>query len=491
MSQNKIACEDQPAHLDNAVLPAILRQDFSAFVEKCFHTLCPGDEYRHNWHIDYLCYELSPILSNQSVRLVVNMPPRSLKSLIVSVALPAWLLGHDPTMRVIVASYSDDLSRKHARDFRAVVESKWYRNAFPRMHVGRKNTESELTTTAQGFRLATSIDGTLTGRGGDVIIVDDPIKPADAASEVARTRVNEWFESTLLSRLDDKEKGNILIVMQRLHEDDLAGHVFAKGLYKQISLPAIAVEAQEFDIGPGNVYRRKAGEALHPERESVETLIRVKAGVGSHIFAAQYQQSPVPKEGNLIRRDWLRPYKQLPALKDFDRIVVSWDTAHKVGHGNDYSVGTVWGVKSRHSYLIDVCRGRWEFPDLLRQESNVSTEYRPNVILIEDANSGTALIQTLQQKGYRTVIPIKAKLDKVIRASQQCPQIEAGNLMLPEIAPWLADFESELLAFPNGKFDDQVDSTMQFLQWAAEQAARPKLIIVPPAGEVRESPWKL
>ena len=178
------------------------------------------------------------------------MPPRSLKSICASVALPAWLLGHDPTRRIICASYAQELSVKLANDFRLVVTSDWYRRLFPHTRLDpQKNTETEVVTTARGYRLATSVGGVLTGRGADLIVIDDPMKPQDALSDTKRQAVQQWFDTTLLSRLDDQARGAILLVMQRLHVEDLAGHVLAKDGWAHLDLPAIAEAAADIPIG--------------------------------------------------------------------------------------------------------------------------------------------------------------------------------------------------------------------------------------------------
>ncbi len=461
----------------SALRNAILRRDLASFIAKAFATLCPGEAYQDNWHIDYLAQQLAPAASRQRLRPIINLPPRSLKSLAISVAFPAWLLGHDPSCRIISCSYADELARKHARDTRTILESTWYSGVFPATRINRrKNTETEITTTRQGFRLAASTGGTLTGRGGNVLIIDDPIKPADAESEVERRRANDWFDRTLYSRLDDKRAGVIVVVMQRLHEDDLTGYLIEKGGFEVVSLPAIAAEDQTLAIGGARTFRWRAGAALHPDRESLETLEQIRASIGSRVFEAQYQQSPVPADGNLFKSDWIARYAQAPARERSTPIVQSWDTATKLGDANDYSVCTTWAIHKNQYYLLDVHRDRWAFPDLLRMVKAQAEKHGVDTILIEDANSGAALIQTLRQESRHNVIGIKVTSDKRTRAAQQSAVFEAGRVHLPEAAPWLAAYERELLAFPNGRHDDQVDSSVQFLQWAS--ACSPFLSIV-------------
>jgi hypothetical protein len=201
-----------------------------SFLMKVFETVSPGDEFRPNWHIDGMTYAAELVIDGKIKRLITTVPPRHLKSIIFSVALPAFLLGQDSTKRIICVSYSNELAIKHAIDFRAVMSSDWYRRVFPKTKISReKDTQYETMTTARGYRYATSLGGTLTGRGADLIVLDDPQKPEEALSEAHRNSAGQWFDTTLLSRLDSKSKGAVVIVMQRLHEDDLAGRLFAKG----------------------------------------------------------------------------------------------------------------------------------------------------------------------------------------------------------------------------------------------------------------------
>ena len=215
-------------NVDARVLEALLRRNLNAFVEKSFSTLAPGQAFVPAWHLQAIGWQLERVRRGEIRRLIINMPPRSLKSIMTSVAFPAFLLGHNPAQRIICVSYSGDLAKKHANDFRALVEAPWYRDLFPGARIGKKDSETEIELTARGFRLATSVGGTLTGRGGQLIVVDDPLKPDDALSEAKRSAANQWFANTLLSRLDDKRTGAIVIVMQRVHMDDLTGFLLSQ-----------------------------------------------------------------------------------------------------------------------------------------------------------------------------------------------------------------------------------------------------------------------
>ena len=232
-----------------------------------------------NGHICAIAYCLEQIRLGKIKRLIINVPPRSLKSLMCSVAFPAFVLGHDPSKRLIAVSYGADLAIKHGNDFRAVINSAEYRAIFPGMRVSSmKNTQTEVVTTLNGFRLGTSVDGALTGRGADIIVIDDPIAALAAPSQKAREHVRLWYFNTLLSRLDDKQNGAIVLVMQRLHEDDLAG-VLLRGSdeWTVLSLPAIAERDEQIPIGNGQFYCRRAGDVLHPEREPRDVLESLRA----------------------------------------------------------------------------------------------------------------------------------------------------------------------------------------------------------------------
>ena len=450
---------------DVRTLRAVLRQDLVSFIQKVFSTVSPNDRYLHNWHIDANAWRLQQCLEGPNKRLIITLPPRSLKSICASVAFPAWVLGHDPSKRIICVSYSTELARKHALDCRAVMESPWYKAIFPktRLHPD-KNTELEVMTTARGFRMATSVGGTLTGRGGNFIVLDDPMNPADAMSDVRRETVKQWYDGTLYSRLDNKAEDAIIVVTQRLHVDDLVAHLLEKEEWVHLNIPAKAECDQVYEIGPGQVYERRAGEVLHPEREPLEMLEKIKANLGSYGFAAQYQQNPVPLGGGMIKWQWFQSYRELPPRGPNSQIVQSWDTASKASELNDYSVCTTWQVEGDDCYLIHVARGRLEYPDLKKRVPALAHAHKADAVLIEDSGSGTSLIQDLRREGARC-IAIKPEGDKVTRMCAVSAHIEAGYVYLPERAPWLDDFQTEVLQFPNGRHDDQVDSMSQFLNW--------------------------
>lgn len=453
---------------ERRLFEAVLRQDFASFVAKVFHTVSPGVRYLDNWHIALIAERLDACARGEITRLVINIPPRHLKSICVSVAWPAWLLGHDPGTRIMAASYSRALAVKHALDCRLVLGAAWYRRIFPGVALAPdQNEKHKIQTTARGHRIATSVGGTATGEGADVLIVDDPHNPRQAMSETMRRRALDWFDQTFSTRLDDKRRGAIVVVMQRLHENDLTGHLLAKGGWEHLCLPAVAERRTVVAVGRSRILRRP-GDLLHPAREGPDEIARAKRELGAYGFAAQYQQRPAPADGGIVKRAWFRRYRTPPARPL--RIVQSWDTAHKAAALNDPSVCGTWAETEDGFYLLDVMRARLAYPDLKRAAEGLAEKWRPDAILIEDKASGQSLVQDLRASGRLPVIAIRPESDKLTRMSTVSPVIEAGRVFLPERAPWLHDYEMEMMQFPNAAHDDQVDMTSQFLRWATARA---------------------
>jgi predicted phage terminase large subunit-like protein len=267
--------------------------------------------------------------------------------------------------------------------------------------------------------------------------------------------------------------------MQRLHEDDLVGHVLAQEEWEVLRFPAIAEAAEQFVITtPSGVrsFSRREGDVLHSEREPLTLLQNIRKTLGERNFAGQYQQAPAPPEGNLVKQEWFRRYAPNEQPKRFEQVIQSWDTANKVSELSDYSVCTTWGIRSKQIYLLDVFRQRLEFPELKRAVKERATSFRATVILIEDRASGTQLIQELRRDGLYQVQACKSVKDKVMRLHAQTPKIEGGFVYLPRDAPWLAEYLHELTTFPGAKYDDQADSTSQALEWMAMKSSEPGII---------------
>ena len=450
---------------DARLLRAFLRDDLAAFVEKSFVTLEQGVAYQDNWHIQHLCWQLERVARGDVRRLIINVPPRSMKSITVSVAFSAWVMGRDPTKKVMAISYAEDLARKLSVDTRSVMMTDWYRAAFPKFAFSGRPRNLELGTTLGGYRFAAGMNGSILGRGADLILIDDPIKATDALSEAERRRVNEAFDNTIRTRLNDKVRGAIVIIMQRLHEDDLVGHVRDKDDWEVVSIPAIAPDDQLYQLSDrtSDIHFRRAGDVLHPSREPRPILEQIRRAQGSLTFSSQYQQEPLPLEGNIVKREWLRVYEEAP--EEFDLVIASWDTASTLSETADWSVGTVWGAKGLDFYLLDCLRVRSEVPDLRRQIVSLAEQWDVDQTIVEEGDMGRAIVQDLRRTGHRKVILQKVRTEKLVRFSTQSCRFESGQVHVPANASWYADWLKELLAFPNGKHDDQVDSTSQALAY--------------------------
>jgi predicted phage terminase large subunit-like protein len=449
--------------MDRTLLYAIVRRDLAAFVRKTFQTLSPGQTFVPGWYIRAIAYQLERVLRGEIKRLIINLPPRSLKSMMTSVAFPAYVLGHDPTRRIICASYSSELAHKLSNDFRSLLAGPWYRTVFPGTRIGRyKDSETEIELTRRGFRLATSTGGTLTGRGGDLIIIDDPLKPLDAVSDLKRKAANDWFLNTVISRPDDKRTGAIVIVMQRVHMEDLTGFVLGQSEdWTVLSLPAIAESFETIKLSAFEDHCRRPGEVLAPEREPMEVLEQLRRQLGSDLFYAQYQQAPVPPGGAMIKRHWVLRYTELPPASRGAFIVQSWDTAAKGGPDNDWSVCTTWLLTNDCQwYLLDIWRGRVDYPTLKAKVKEMAQRWQAKQILVEEAGTAIGLIEELRYQ-VPGIAPVKPDKDKVTRMSIASAIFEAGQVHFPESASWLPELEAELFSFPGSRHDDQVDSISQ------------------------------
>lgn len=451
----------------------LLRRDFTSFIERAFYELNPQTLYQPSPHIEAIASKLEECRRGKVRRLIINLPPRHLKSHCSSIAFVAWLLAQDPAAQVICASYGQDLADKLARDCRSVMQSAWYKRLFPLTRLSDRQAVHDFATTASGLRMATSVGGVLTGRGADLILIDDPLKPEEALSETRRKAVNDWYDNTLLSRLNDKERGCIVIIMQRLHQDDLVGHVLEQEKWEVLSFPAIA-EEDETHVIDGvlgqRVFQRRVGDILHPARESATALKALRQTLGEYNFSAQYQQSPSPLGGAMVKTSWLRYYDPASLPTRFTMTVQSWDTANKSEELNDYSVCTIWGVLDQKYYLLDVFRKRLNYPELKRAVKDMAGRYPGSTVVIEDKASGTQLIQDLQHEGVLWVKGYEPppRTDKLMRLHAQTAAFENGFVYLPREALWLNDYVKELTTFPGARYDDQVDSTTQALAYLNE-----------------------
>ncbi len=394
---------------DNATLvAAILGTDLYSFVQASFPIVSGGGHFLPNWHIEAICHELSQVINGRTRRLIITVPPRSLKSICASVCLPAFILGHDPARRIICVSYSEGLARKHANDCRALMRSNLYRAVFPTTRISpAKDTETEVMTTARGSRLATSVGG--------------------------------------------------------------VGHLLEQEGWRHLNLPAIAEEESSVRLSATRSFRRRMGGLLHPERESQSALDELKASMGTMEFSAQYQQAPVPAGGNLIKWSWFKFYDRPPIPLPSDKVIISWDTALSSSQLADYSACVVLLVRHQSIYILDVIRARLEYPDLKRAVLENYHRWRrmaPScALVIERKGSGLSLMQDLRRDNIHA-IGITPEGDKIMRMAAQTAPIEAGAVHLPARAPWVEEFKKEILSFPASKHDDQIDALSQALQRA-------------------------
>lgn len=468
-----------------AMTAEIYRQDLLAFIHRSFLELNPSATFEYNWHQEIIAESLEDVAYGNCKRLIINVPPRHLKSHSASIAFPAWFLGHFPEKQVACVSYAQDFSDTLARQSRRLMDSEFYQALFPTRISRKRDTVADFETTGGGFRFSTSVGGGFTGRGADVIVIDDPLKADEALSDVRRQSVNEWFDNTLRSRLNRQTEGAIIVIMQRLHIDDLVAHVQETEKWKVLSFSAIAEEDEFYKIRTPyrtSRFRRKAGDVLQASLTSRPILETLRGAMTSYHFAAQYQQNPEPPEGHIVKREWLNFYTASEKPDSFGTIVQSWDTAVKDSELANFSVCTTWGIKERKAYLLDVFRRKLSFPDLKKHVERLADRHDATVVLIEDKSSGSSLIQQLRSEGLSKV-QAAPLLDgnKIMRLNGQTPMIEGGFVLFPKSADWLDTYLSEMLSFPSSNYDDQVDSTVYALAWITQN---PRW-----AGNLIKRPW--
>lgn len=462
---------------------AILRKSFSLFVQRCFYELNPSETFINGAYIDLLCNQIQGMNEGENQKLIINLPPRYLKSVICSIALPAFVLGHNPSAKIMCISYGEELASKLAADCKTVIEADWYKELFPQTRIrADKKSVMDFETTKHGGRFATTISGAVTGRGADWIIIDDPLKPIDAFSDIQREKVNELYGNTINSRLNDKNTGKILVVMQRLHVHDLSGFLLENDPdFKSIILPLIAEKDEKWQLinpitGKITIYERKKGELLHPEREGEKIVNSYLNSMSTFVFSAQYQQNPMPIGGGMIKKEWMQYYQQQPY---FGTIILSWDTATKTLERNAYSACVVLGIgRDQKYYLLEVFRSRLDFPDLVRKVKEMTSKYENlmpdrTITLIEDASSGISLKQALIGE-IKNLHSIPCKGTKEQRFNIVALKTEQGTLLFPQqAASWFKDFENEFLTFPYSLFKDQCDALSQALNYVTDGSRNP------------------
>jgi len=446
------------------VLLALLSDNLTAYVQRAFYELRPGVQFHYGLYLRALSHQLERVERGEIERLLILLPPRHLKSHCASVCFPVWALGRDPSRRIITMSYGASLAEEFSVASRRLMMTDWNRAVFPALVIDpKKASAQQLLTTQNGGRIATSVGGTLTGKGGDILIIDDPSKAEDVVSETQRDKLWEWFSGTAMTRLDNPKTGAIIVVAQRLHEDDLPGRLIATDQYEVLELPAIEVRDRKIALPDGGTWTRPKRDILLPGHMDKEDLEAKRREMGSAKFEAQFQQAPAPAGGNIIKPEWFGIVPAVLRRSDYEAVIQSWDPAFVPGESNDYSVCTTWGLIGNYIDLLDVHRAQYLQPDLLRVAAKLREKWKPHLLIVEAVGGGRGIYDQLHRQDRIGIWGHKPKPGKDERMALQSPKLEEGQVRLPQSAPWRQYFLAEAAAFPNGKYDDQVDSMSQAL----------------------------
>jgi len=410
-------------------------------------------------HLLFLNRKLVDVAAGRIKRLMVSMPPRHGKSELVSRYFPAWFLGTFPDKRIMLVSYEADFAATWGRKARDLLEE--HGPSLFGVRVSGNSSAANRWDIAghEGGMVTAGVNGPITGKGADIGIIDDPVKnDQEAMSVTYQERAYEWYKSTFRTRI--QRDGAIILIMTRWHENDLAGKLLAAQEEEGEKWEVVGLPATAEDNDP---LGREFGQPLCPDLFSKDALESIKKAVGSYWWASLYQQRPSPAEGGIFKRNWWQHYRRLP--DKFDEIIQSWDMTFKDTKTADYVVGQVWGRKGANKYLLDQVRDRMDFPATIQAVRTLSAKWpQAKAKLIEDKANGPAVIATLK-KEISGLIPVEPQGSKESRAWAVSPEVEAGNVYLPDpsIAPWVHDFVEECAAFPNGANDDQVDAMSQAL----------------------------
>lgn len=440
---------DQRESLARQAQEELIRRSYAEYFLAAHH-----GRYQIYPHHQLVIEYLQRIADGEQLSLIVEMPPRHGKSAVITETFESFFALRHPDKRIIATAYSDHLARKFGRLNRDKFKefAPLFGLSLSTENFGANNWSIEGRA---GGMISTGIGGSLTGEGADLMIIDDPIKNAEAANSPAqRQKIWDEWESTLSTRLHDG--ASIIVVMTRWNEDDLVGRLLENKSrdWIRIRLPAIAEE--------DDLLGREEGEALWAEKYDEKWAEQKKIEVGSRTWSALYQQRPAPSKGTIFFRNWFKYYKALPKLQS---VIISWDMTFKDEETSDYVVGQVWGKAGAEYYLIDQVRAKMSFPATVQAVRSLAAKHpAARTKLVEDKANGTAVIATLRRE-ISGIIPINPQGGKIVRAQAVSPLFEAGNVYLPDpsIAPWVHDYVEELVVFPNGKHDDQVDSTTQAL----------------------------
>ena len=444
---------------------------FFKFFVNAWPTLEPRFDLDCNWHVGLIGEHLEAVHYGQIEKLIVNIPTRYLKTQLCTIAFPAWVWIKDARKRFITWGYSDALSVGMSWKRRELIESDWYQGLWGDQIIlkGDQNTKGKYANTMAGSMFASSTGGTMTGEGCDYQIIDDPVKPSEAENDNLRIKSIDFWSHTASSRFDDKKKKSCILVMQRLHQRDLTGHfieTYPDACHLKIPNKAPVSILFEYPISKRTKLYQE-GEILQPNREDQKALDEAKKDLGSFSYSAQRQQEPVPRGGGIFKDHWFRYYDVVPDRLDL--VTISADCAFKDLESSDNVALQVWGQKGANHYLLKQYHGKMGFLKTINNIIELVKQYPTfHEILIEEAANGIAIIEALNKK-LRSVIGIRADKSKVARATACEPEVEAGQIFLPnpEHNPWIKNlFLPEVTSFPKAINDDQVDAMTQYLNRA-------------------------
>lgn len=449
----------------------------SYFKNYAFEELNRGVRLQDTWSIDLMCEYAEVVARKEIKRLIINIPPGLLKSTIWSAAMPSWILAKNPAQKIFGISNKDKLVTRNVNWTRRLMQTKKFANMFPDTQI-LKDTESFFTTTQGGERQGFATRGDVTGERANFLIFDDYLSVHMMQSESEVNRALRLFDEAFTSRINSEVEDVIVIIEQRLGINDLTGYLLRTrpGEYEHLELPAEFAEKKFFYIG--NFKKEvKKGELLNPERLPKEVLDKKKNRVvdeetgianGKLMYYAQYLQKPVAEGGNMVDMKWFQRYDlSMVSQMEFETIYVSCDTAQKTSEINDPSSFLKFGIKNNCIYLLDRYNKRATYGDTKANLLLFASKYpTANFLLIEDANTGSSLIQELPKECSYGIVPIKhGGIKKEIRFYNATGAMANGNIYLPHTATWLSDFEDELIQFPNGSHDDDCDALAQFLNY--------------------------
>lgn len=446
------------------------------FLEAAWPIVEEGRELKMSWHIEAIVEHLEAVTRGEIRDLIISMPPRSLKSRIVSVMWPAWAWGElAPSTQWLYASYSHTLAKRDSVDCRTIIRSDWYQRRYSHLVqlAADQNEKMNYQNTRAGRRQATSVGSTTTGLGGDFLVIDDPHNAKDVASDTKRESVLSWYDESWLSRRNDPKTSRRVVVAQRTHDRDLIGHI----LEKDGSSFEHLILAAEFDpnrrsttsIGWSDP-RTEPGELLHPERMGEKEIEGQRRGMGSKPFETQYNQNPSPDDGNIINPDWLRYWTVEPVGIEY--LIHSWDMAFKGekdgGGETSYVVGQVWACRGAERYLLYQMRDRLDFVQTKHAVLNLVSAYPPNAVVVEDKANGPAIISELRGM-VPGILPYTPQGSKEARMHSVAPIFEARQVFLPDPEragnEWVATYQANLARFPGGASNDEGDATSQALDY--------------------------